>query len=236
MYDSFFSNWWVFFYMSFIIEVDHLFMYFLLLTIFFFELFEFSYWKSFTCIHVFACRYYAFVVKLSSQYFLGPFVKWDKLWCLSFQILFSSHLKFLNAKLDIPSYQSGLIRRKQYTGNNLILYLYKAPISRDLERGKKRLLWLYAKKKNFFGELNVPETSHINTDFSPKFDVTKNVRDERYWRTQKMWTLTSLVYILNILLLITNESWVRWKNPKLSLWLCKYKQWRHIGQILSVCN
>ena len=85
--------------------------------------------------------------------------------------------------------------------------MYKAPISRNL--GEKKTSVNLCQEKNFFGELNVPEIFHINTDFSPKFDVTKNVRDERYLRTQKMWILTSLVYILNILLLITNESQVR---------------------------
>lgn len=57
--------------------------------------------------------------------------------------------------------------------------------------------------------MNVPETFHTNRDCSPKFDVTKDVRDKRYPRTQKMWILTSLVYIRNILLFITNESQIR---------------------------
>ena len=55
-----------------------------------------------------------------------------------------------------------------------------------------------------------------NTGITPKFDVTNNVGDERYLKTQKMWALTSLVYILDIFLFITYASQIRWKNPKLS--------------------
>ena len=48
-----------------------------------------------------------------------------------------------------------------------------------------------------------------NTGITPKFDVTNNVGDKRYLKTQKMWALTSLVYILDILLFITYVSQIR---------------------------
>lgn len=88
--------------------------------------------------------------------------------------------------------------------------MYKTPISRDLEKEIKFSVTL-CQEKEFLWGLNVPKIFflHTNRSMTAKFDVISNVGDERYLKAQKMWILTSLVYILHILLFITNEGQVR---------------------------
>lgn len=87
--------------------------------------------------------------------------------------------------------------------------MYKTPISRDLEKERKFSATL---RQSLGIECSWNFSLHINIGITPKFDVIKNTEDERYLKNQKMWILASLMYILDVLLFITNESQVRWKD------------------------